>query len=120
LVAVSSAAQSQVDKRTSAEAQEVYSDIPLSYARTVSLKEHFRALTRDVSARHAIAYAEKLTRAGLLDDCHLASHSIGAVVLAASGNVGATIGACSMGCSQGCFRGSGNAQLFFSSMECCG
>lgn len=74
--------------------------------RTQCLIPYFKKLTADTSPTEAIAVAKNLQKEGVIDDCHIIAHVIGAESLRNNdSNPGKAFATCGMECVEGCYHG---------------
>lgn len=77
-----------------------------NYKRVTCLLPYFEELTRTNGAPYAIEKAKEMKAEGMLNDCHLPSHVIGAESLKLNNyDLGKTFSSCPLGCFEGCYHG---------------
>jgi len=81
-------------------------NIPDSYARTTCYKPFFQSVVYTNSGAYALKLAKELEKDGVIKDCHLFSHHIGASLLEKYNfDVKKAFNFCSKECIQGCYHG---------------
>jgi hypothetical protein len=74
--------------------------------RSDCLVPYFVYLTHHEPVSEVLAHAQVLQRQGIIDDCHVIAHAVGAANLDRhSGDPGSALATCSMGCIEGCYHG---------------
>jgi len=81
-------------------------NLPVSYSKNICLGRYFRAMTQQYSAKRAIASAQELVKQGVIEDCHVAAHMIGAAnIVKHDFDLETALSSCSMACDEGCVHG---------------
>jgi len=81
-------------------------NIPDSYAKTTCYKPFFQSVVYTNSGAYALKLAKKLEKDGVIKDCHLFSHHIGATLLEKYNfDLKKAFNSCSKECIQGCYHG---------------
>jgi hypothetical protein len=74
--------------------------------RSACLVPYFALLTQYDETPHVLTHAMDLQKRGVIDDCHVIAHTVGAANLKKyDGDSGAALATCSMGCIEGCYHG---------------
>ena len=81
-------------------------NMPDSYARTTCYKPFFQSVVFTNSGAYALNLSKELERDGVIKDCHLFAHHIGASLLEKHNfDVKKAFNSCSKECIQGCYHG---------------
>ena len=81
-------------------------NIPDSYAKTTCYKPFFQSVVFTNSGAYALNLAKELEKDGVIKDCHLFSHHIGASLLEKYNfDLKKAFNSCSKECIQGCYHG---------------
>lgn len=77
-----------------------------NYKRVTCLLPYFEELTMTFGANVALEKAKEMKESGMLNDCHLPAHVIGATNLKKfDHDLGKAFSACPLGCFEGCYHG---------------